>query len=77
MTDAPPASGSDDDPLVEPPNSTVDDWFGQDVARDTEDAERALDEAGGDAAAAEEIFDERRRPHAREQFDVPADERPA
>lgn len=29
------------DPYTEPPNSTVDDWFGQRVERDSERAERA------------------------------------
>ena len=65
------------DPYVEPENSTVDDWFGQDVERDTADAERALREAGGDADRAEEIFEAERQPHHRDEFDVPADERPA
>ena len=67
----------DEELVVEPDNSTVDDWFGQDVQRETEDAERALREAGGDADRAEDIFDERRRPHHRDEFDVPAEERPA
>lgn len=67
----------DDELIVEPDNSTVDDWFGQDVERDTRDAELAMREAGGDADRAEEIFEERRQPHHRDEFDVPADERPA
>lgn len=66
-----------DDPFVEPGNSTVDDWFGQDVERETADAERAMREAGGDADRAEEIFEANRKPHHRDEFDVPADERPA
>ena len=66
----------DDVPITEPENSTVDDWFGQDVERDTQDAELALREAGGDADRAEEIFEEIRRPHEREKYNVPADERP-
>jgi hypothetical protein len=31
----------DDESVQEPPNSTVDDWFGQNVARDQEVADRA------------------------------------
>jgi hypothetical protein len=45
-----------DDDIVEPPNSTVDDWHGQQVARQEELADRAMEEAGGDEAAAERIF---------------------
>ena len=67
----------DSDDIVEPGLATVDDWFGQDVERDTEDAERALELAGGDETRAEEIFDEIRRPHKSDEFNVPADERPA
>lgn len=39
------------DPYTEPPNSTVDDWFGQRVARDMEAAER--DEAAAAMAEAD------------------------
>jgi hypothetical protein len=45
------------DPYTEPPNSTVDDWLGQQVNRDAEAVDRALAEAGGDAAKAEKIYD--------------------
>lgn len=38
-----------DDPYTEPPNSTVDDWFGQRVERDAESLA-----ADGDARTAEE-----------------------
>ena len=48
---------SEDGEIQEPPNSTVDDWFGQNVARDQDVADRAVAEAGGDAAEAEEQFD--------------------
>ena len=65
---------ADRDPYVEPVNSTVDDWFGQDVERDAVDADRAMQEADGDADRAEEIFEERRQPHHSE-FDVPAEVR--
>jgi hypothetical protein len=42
----------------EPSNSTVDDWFGQNVARDEEVADKAMAEAGGDADAAERLFED-------------------
>jgi hypothetical protein len=44
--------------VVEPDNSTVDDWFGQNVARDQEVADKAVAEAGGDMDEAEKRFDE-------------------
>jgi hypothetical protein len=43
--------------IVEPDNSTVDDWFGQNVARDQDVADKAVAEAGGDMAEAEKRFD--------------------
>ena len=64
------------DAIIEPGEATVDDWFGQDLERDAEDAERALELAGGDETRAEEVFEEIRRPHKSDQYDVPADERP-
>lgn len=45
------------DPLEEPENSTVDDWMGQRVERDTERAERLLEESGGDEQEAARRFD--------------------
>jgi hypothetical protein len=48
---------SEDGEIQEPPNSTVDDWFGQNVARDQDVADKAVDEAGGDIDEAEERFD--------------------
>ena len=39
-------------------DSTVDDWFGQNVARDQDVADRLVAEEGGDQDAAEERFDE-------------------
>lgn len=45
--------------IVEPENSTVDDWFGQNAARDEEVADEAMAEAGGDPEKAESIFEER------------------
>ena len=44
--------------IVEPDNSTVDDWFGQNVARDQEVADRVVAETGGDMNEAEQRFDE-------------------
>jgi len=58
---------NDDGSVVEPPNSTVDDWFGQNVARDQDVADRAVEEAGGDAAAAEQLFDD--EAEGREKFE--------
>jgi hypothetical protein len=45
--------------IREPDNSTVDDWFGQQAARDAEVADEATTEAGGDLEEAERLFDER------------------
>ena len=42
---------------TEPENSTVDDWFGQNVARDQDLAARLVDEEGGDESAAEGRFE--------------------
>jgi hypothetical protein len=44
--------------IQEPDNSTVDDWFGQNVARDQDVADRLVEEEGGDLEAAEERFEE-------------------
>ena len=40
------------------PETTVDDWFGQNVARDQDLADQLTEQAGGDESAAEERFDE-------------------
>ena len=45
--------------IREPENSTVDDWFGQQVSRDAEVADDAVDEAGGNLDDAEKIYEER------------------
>lgn len=45
------------DPHREPDNSTVDNWLGQEVARDDELVERLIEEAGGDLDAAERRFE--------------------
>ena len=63
-----PALGSD---------STVDDWHGQEVARDFEVAEDALTIAEGDEHLAEAIFDDIRPNHPSDRFKVPAEEREA
>jgi hypothetical protein len=47
-----------DEQIREPDNSTVDDWFGQNVARDQDLADRLVDEEGGDESAAEQRFEE-------------------
>lgn len=51
--------GDDEAAVVEPDNSTVDDWFGQNVARDQDVADRAMADAEGDPDQAEELFDQR------------------
>jgi|GEM_PF-4071539 len=64
-----------DDPHVEPENSTVDDWFGQEVDRDVQAAEQAMEQAGGDPAKAEQIFEQTRPEHESERYDLPQEER--
>jgi hypothetical protein len=44
--------------IKEPDNSTVDDWFGQNVARDQELADELVAEEAGDVEAAEDRFEE-------------------
>ncbi|HJR25378.1 MAG TPA: hypothetical protein VJ804_07890 [Acidimicrobiales bacterium] len=46
------------DKIQEPDNSTVDDWFGQNVARDQDLADRLVEEEDGDVERAEERFEE-------------------
>lgn len=48
----------DDGTIVEPSNSTVDDWRGQKIERDTERAEQAVEEAGGDMDEAQECYEQ-------------------
>jgi hypothetical protein len=63
------------DPTIrEPENSTVNDWMGQRVERDTELAEDLLEETGdsGEAAAR---FDKEKDGHRPE--DLPTEQRPA
>jgi hypothetical protein len=49
---------SADEPIEEPPNSTVNDWHGQKVSDDMELVDEVLEETGGDEEAAEEAFEE-------------------
>jgi hypothetical protein len=44
--------------IVEPENSTVNDWHGQKVSDDEEMIDEVLAETGGDLEAAEQAFDE-------------------
>jgi hypothetical protein len=50
-------SGDDGGEIREPENSTVDDWMGQDIQRDTELAEELVEETG-DMGEAEQRFEE-------------------
>jgi hypothetical protein len=54
-----PEQTPDDDQITEPPNSTVDDWLGQQVNADEEVVDDLLDETGGDVEEAERRFPER------------------
>ncbi len=54
------------DRITEPPNSTVDDWFGQNVARDQEVADR-ISEQEPDDDKAEERFE--REAHGQERYE--------
>lgn len=48
-----------DGDVKEPDNSTVDDWFGQQVDRDAQVAEEAVRRADGDLDEAEEHYERR------------------
>ncbi|MGV3759278.1 MAG: hypothetical protein ACO1PW_07000 [Actinomycetota bacterium] len=50
---------TEDGEIVEPSNSTVNDWHGQKVADDMDMVDDVLAETGGDEAAAERAFEER------------------
>jgi hypothetical protein len=54
-----PAAETEHGEIVEPPNSTVDDWLGQQAARDDEEVDKLLEETGGDVDEAERRFPER------------------
>ena len=69
-------SPSAGDAVAETGQAIDDDWFGPDLDRDDESAERALELAGFDEARADEIFEDLRPPHKSDHYDVPADERP-
>jgi hypothetical protein len=45
--------------IVDSPNSTVDDWLGQQVSSDEEVVDELLEETGGDVEEAEHRFPER------------------
>lgn len=45
--------------VTEPPNSTVDDWLGQQANKDDELVDDLLDETEGDTEEAERRFEER------------------
>lgn len=45
--------------IVEPPNSTVDDWIGQQASKDDEEVDQLLEETDGDVDEAERRFEER------------------
>ena len=54
--------GAQDEPYTEPDNSTVDDWHGQELAREQERADELMREAGGDAGEAERRFEQEVQP---------------
>jgi hypothetical protein len=55
-----------DEEIREPDNSTVDDWFGQNVARDQEVADQVSEEADSPEEAEEEF---NRRASGKETYD--------
>jgi len=57
MSDAGANVSAPEGEVQEPENSTVDDWFGQNVARDQEVADEVSAEAGSEAEA-EQRFEE-------------------
>jgi NACalpha-BTF3-like transcription factor len=65
------AERNDDGEIVEPPNSTVDDWVGQQASADEEEIDELLDETGGDVDEAERRF----RSHEDRPDRLPTDER--
>jgi len=58
MADPQRARETEDGTIEEPENSTVDDWFGQNAARDADLADELVEEEGGDQAAAERRFED-------------------
>jgi hypothetical protein len=71
--DRPQAERDERGTIEEPPNSTVDDWLGQQVSEDAELAEDLLDETGGDTEEAERRFAE--RSHEDRPDRLPTDQR--
>jgi hypothetical protein len=63
---------NDEGVIEEPPNSTVDDWRGQKVERDTELAEELLEETGDPDEAARRFEQEKEGPRPE---DLPTEER--
>lgn len=59
-----PSTNADEE-VREPENSTVDDWFGQNVARDQEVADEVSEQAGSEAEA-EERFEQ--EAHGEERY---------
>ena len=54
----PESARNEDGTVDEPENSTVDDWFGQNAARDAELADDLVAAEGGDEGAAEQRFEQ-------------------
>jgi hypothetical protein len=48
--------GRSDGTIEEPPNSTVDDWLGQQASKDEDVVDELMDETGGDVEEAERRF---------------------
>jgi hypothetical protein len=65
------AERNDEGEIVEPPNSTVDDWVGQQASADEEEIDERRDETGGDVDEAERRF----RSHEDRPDRLPTDER--
>jgi hypothetical protein len=68
MTDQDPQEHGE---IVEPPNSTVDDWLGQQASEDEEEVDKLLEETGGDVDEAERRFES----HEDRPDRLPTDER--
>jgi hypothetical protein len=68
-----PAERNDKGEIVEPPNSTVDDWLGQQASEDEEEVDELLHETGGDVEEAERRFPERSQEHRPDR--LPTEER--
>jgi hypothetical protein len=68
-----PRPRTEGDKIVEPSNSTVDDWLGQQASEDEELVDELLDETGGDTEEAERRF--RARSHEDRPDRLPTEER--